>query len=45
MSSKAIDYKILLKRDGQTQQQRYPQWLNPALVPVDGRTKEDFLIT
>ncbi|TKK69881.1 hypothetical protein FC093_07335 [Ilyomonas limi] len=42
MSSKAIDYKILLKRDGQTQQQRYSQWLNPALVPVDGRTKEDF---
>ena len=42
MSSKAIDYRILLKRDGQTQQQRYPQWLNPALIPIDGRTKEDF---
>ena len=42
MSNKAIDYKILLKRDGQTQQQRYPQWLDPSLVPIDPRTKKDF---
>lgn len=42
MSNKAIDYRILLKRDGQTQQQRMPQWLQPALVPVDARNKEDF---
>ncbi len=42
MSIKAIDYKIILKRDGQTQQQRMPQWLDPSLVPVDARTKEDF---
>ena len=42
MSNKAIDYRILLKRDGQTQQQRMPQWLQPSLVPVDARTKEDF---
>jgi hypothetical protein len=42
MSTKAIDYKIILKRDGQTQQQRMPQWLDPALVPLDDRTKEDF---
>ncbi|NEU10440.1 hypothetical protein GZH53_19095 [Flavihumibacter sp. R14] len=42
MSNKAIDYRILLKRDGQTQQQRMPQWLQPSLVPVDARTKEEF---
>lgn len=42
MSTKAIDYRILLKRDGQTQQQRMPQWLQPSLVPIDARTKEDF---
>lgn len=42
MSAKAIDYKIILKRDGQTQQERMPQWLDPALVPIDDRTKEDF---
>ncbi len=42
MSTKAIDYKIILKRDGQTQQQRMPQWLDPALLPVDDRTKEQF---
>ncbi|WP_295721210.1 baseplate J/gp47 family protein [Mucilaginibacter sp.] len=41
MSTKAIDYKIILKRDGQTQQQRMPQLLDPALVPVDQRSKED----
>lgn len=42
MSNKAIDYRILLKRDGQTQQQRMPAWLQPSLVPIDSRTKEDF---
>ncbi len=42
MSTKAIDYKIILKREGQTQQQRMPAWLDPSLVPVDARTKEDF---
>ena len=42
MSTKAIDYKIILRRDGQTQRQRMPQWLDPSLVPVDTRTKEDF---
>ena len=43
MSTKAIDYKIILKRDGQTQQLRMPAWLDPSLVPVDARTKDDFL--
>lgn len=42
MSTKAIDYKIVLRRDGQTQQQRMPAWLDPSLVPVDAKTKEDF---
>jgi hypothetical protein len=42
MSIKAIDYKIILNRDGQTQQQRMPAWLDPSFVPVDARTKEDF---
>lgn len=42
MSNKAIDYRILLKRDGQTQQQRMPQWLQPAMVPVDARASEDY---
>ncbi|MEX2593625.1 MAG: baseplate J/gp47 family protein [Anditalea sp.] len=42
MSTKAIDYKILLKRDGHTQQQRMPQWLQPTMVPIDPRTKDDF---
>ena len=42
MSGKAIDYRILLKRDGQTRQQRMPQWLPPSRVPVDARTREDF---
>jgi hypothetical protein len=41
MSTKAIDYKVILKRDGQTQQQRMPEWLDPDLVPVDQRNKED----
>ncbi|EOR94500.1 hypothetical protein ADIARSV_2346 [Arcticibacter svalbardensis MN12-7] len=42
MTAKAIDYKVILKRDGQTQQQRTPQLLDPKLAPVDQRTKEDF---
>jgi len=42
MSTKAIDYKVILKRDGQTQGQRLPQWLDPSIVPIDARTKEDF---
>ncbi|RYE39584.1 MAG: hypothetical protein EOP48_25590, partial [Sphingobacteriales bacterium] len=41
MSTKAIDYKVILKRDGQTQQQRMPQWLNPDLIPIDQRSKDD----
>ena len=42
MSAKAIDYKIILKRDGQTQQQRTPALLNPAQVPIDERTKAEY---
>ncbi len=42
MSAKAIDYKIILKRDGQTQQQRMPARLDPSLVPIDDRTREQF---
>jgi len=42
MSTKAIDYKIILRRDGQTQQQRMPGWLDPSSVKIDARTKEDF---
>lgn len=41
MSKKVIDYKVILKRDGQTQQQRMPQLLDPDLVPVDQRSKDD----
>jgi hypothetical protein len=41
MSNKAIDYRIILKRDGQTQQQRMPHWLKPSAVPVDGRSPDD----
>jgi hypothetical protein len=44
MSKKAIDYKVILKRDGQTQQQRMPQLLSPDLAPVDQRTKEDLYL-
>ncbi|MBE9586606.1 hypothetical protein IM792_19310 [Mucilaginibacter sp. JRF] len=40
MSDKAINYKVILKRDGQTQQQRMPEWLDPLKVPVDARTKQ-----
>src|SRR5690554_1721273 len=40
--SKALDYKILLKRDGQTQYQRLPRWLDPSLIPVDDKKKSDF---
>ncbi|MBL4676740.1 MAG: baseplate J/gp47 family protein [Mucilaginibacter sp.] len=42
MSTKAIDYKVILKRDGQTQAQRMPELLNPNNVPIDPRSKEDF---
>ncbi|MGY3051888.1 hypothetical protein ACVWYG_000075 [Pedobacter sp. UYEF25] len=42
MSAKAIDYKVILKRDGQTQQQRKPALLDPAKVLVDERTKADY---
>lgn len=42
MSAKAIDYKIILKRDGQTQAQRMPATLNPDIIPIEARTKEDF---
>ncbi len=44
MSHKTIDHKILLKRDGQTQPHRMPQWLTPERVPVDSRTTEDLWI-
>ena len=40
--SKSLDYKILLKRDGQTQYQRMPQWLDPSRIPVDDKAKSDF---
>ncbi|WP_423147180.1 baseplate J/gp47 family protein [Rubrolithibacter danxiaensis] len=42
MSSKAIDYKVILKRDGQAQQERMPPWLDPALIKIDPRKEEDF---
>jgi hypothetical protein len=42
MSNKVIDYRILLKRDGQTQKQRMPTWLPPSMAPIDSRTKEEF---
>lgn len=42
MSHKGIDYRILLKRNGQTQGERMPKWLSPQLVPIDDRTKEEF---
>src|SRR5690606_25615749 len=38
----SLDYKILLKRDGQTQYQRMPQWLDPSRIPVDDKAKSDF---
>ncbi len=41
MSNKAIDYKVILKRDGQTQQQRMPELLNPDLVPLDQHTRKE----
>ena len=43
MSSKAVDYKIILKRDGQTQNQRLPLLLDGSLVQIDDRTKAEFL--
>lgn len=42
MSAKAIDYKVILKRDGQTQQERMSALLDPAIAPVDQRTKADY---
>jgi len=42
MSAKAIDYKVILKRDGQTQQERMPALLDPAIAAVDQRTKADY---
>src|SRR5690349_11209139 len=42
MSTKAIDYKVILKRDGQTQQERMPALLDPAIAAVDQRTKADY---
>ena len=41
MSGKAIDYKVILKRDGQTQYHRMPEWLPPHLIPIDGRSDDD----
>jgi hypothetical protein len=41
MSTKAIDYKVILKRDGQTQQQRMPEYLDPELVPIDQHKPAD----
>ena len=43
MSNKAIDYKIILRRDGQTQGQRMPPLLDTSLVPIDSRTRTEFL--
>src|SRR5690554_6663178 len=40
--SKSVDYNILLKRDGQTQYQRMPQWLDSALILIDDKGKSDF---
>src|ERR1043165_5346254 len=31
----------LIKRDGQSQQQRFPEWLNPAKVPLDDRSSKE----
>ena len=41
MSTKAIDYKVILRRDGQTQQQRMPEFLDPDLVPIDQHNQAD----
>ena len=30
-----------IKRDGQSQQQRFPEWLNPAKVPLDDRSSKE----
>src|SRR5664279_2851191 len=43
MSTKAIDYKIILRRDGQTQTQRMPPLLDTSLVLIDNRNKQEFL--
>lgn len=41
MSGKAFDKKIIVARDGQTQDQRIPQWLPPENVAIDNRTVEE----
>lgn len=43
MSGKAIDYRILLQRDGQTQGQRLAADLPPGIMLIDGRTAADLL--
>jgi hypothetical protein len=42
MSHKTYD-TVLAKRDGQTQQQRFPEWLHPAKAPVDDRSRRELL--
>jgi hypothetical protein len=42
MSNNTYD-KVLAKRDGQTQHQRMPEWLDPAKVPLDNRSKKELL--
>ncbi len=42
MSAKTIDYKVVLRRDGQTQSKRMPELLDPDRVPVDSRNKEEY---
>lgn len=42
MSNHTYD-KVLAKRDGQTQHQRMPAWLDPAKVPLDNRSKKELL--
>ena len=32
---------IFFKRDGQAQQQRYPEWLDPEKVPLDDRSSKE----
>jgi hypothetical protein len=31
---------VLAKRDGQTQQERFPEWLDPSRVPADDRNAQ-----
>lgn len=42
MSNNTYD-KVLAKRDGQTRHQRMPEWLDPAKVPLDNRSKKELL--